>query len=110
MEAENSLARIRKGIETTNERIDTIRNEINDLVNEQEKKKIEKESLVTGVAKAQKSLIDVNKEIKLEGEKLAKAERDFSDKEAECEGLKIEISFAEEDITSKRMERAGVSA
>ena len=87
------MARVKKGIESTNEQINSIRKKIDELASLMEKKRLERASLIEGLGKAKVSLKEVENQLRNERENLEQAEMDLADKEAECDGVNIAKSI-----------------
>ena len=108
IQAENDLARVKKGIESTNEQINSIRKKIDELASLMEKKRLERASLIEGLGKAKVSLKEVENQLRNERENLEQAEMDLADKEAECDGVNKELETTEDELTNKKMEKAAL--
>ena len=108
LEAENDLARINKGIETTNEKINSIRKKIEELVSLKEKKSLERDSLIEGISKARLNLKEVEAQLRNERDHLAEAEIDLADKDAECDGLADEVKNVEDELKDRNLEKASL--
>ena len=79
-QAENDLARIKKGIDTSNEEINRLRETIDELTSQREQKQLERESLLVGLENANKNLNIASQKIQKENANLINAIADSEDK------------------------------
>jgi chromosome segregation ATPase len=79
-QAENDLARIKKGIDTSNEEINRLRETIDELTSQREQKQLERESLLVGLENANKNLNIASQKIQKENANLVNAIADSEDK------------------------------
>lgn len=74
------MARIKKGIDTSNQEINRLRETIDELTSQREQKQLERESLIVGLENANKNLNIASQKIQKENANLVNAIADSEDK------------------------------